>query len=99
MKMAMKLSVISNQDGRLECFTLSTDTGRVKHRWQDKPGGNWHAGWGDLGVINTGQEIATSRHAGGRIGVFVTAANGDVWTREQKAANQAFGDWYTLGGH
>jgi hypothetical protein len=95
--MAIKISTIPNKDSRLECFTLNTADGRVKHRWQEKPNGAWASGWGDLGVIQTGQEITTSRHADGRIGVFVTAANGDVWTREQKAPNQAFNNWYSLG--
>jgi hypothetical protein len=94
----VKLSVIPNKDGRLEVFTLNTADGRVKHRWQTAPGGSWASGWGDLGAINTGQEITTSRHADGRIGIFVTAANGDVWTREQSKPNQAFNAWYSIGG-
>jgi hypothetical protein len=96
--MAIKVSVIPNKDGRLECFSLNTADGRVKHRWQDKPNGAWHAGWAGLGTINTGQEVATSRHADGRIGVFVTAGNGDVWTREQASPGANFKDWYNLGG-
>jgi hypothetical protein len=51
-----------------------------------------------MGTVQTGKHISTSVHAGGRVGVFVEAANGDVWTREQKTAGGAFNNWYSLGG-
>ena len=93
----LQLSVIPNKDGRLEVFTLAGD-GRVKNRYQDKPGGAWHSGWGDLGVINTGQDITTARHADGRVGIWVRAANMDVWTREQRDPGSGWDNWYSLGG-
>jgi hypothetical protein len=96
----MKLSVIPNKDGRLEVFTLDeVTTGRVKHRWQKSANGAWNDGWADMGVINTGRDLATSRNADGRVEVFVTAANGDVWHRWQQTPGGAFSGWANMGGH
>lgn len=95
----MKLSVIPNKDGRLECFTLA-DGGRTKHRWQKTPNGAWNDnGWQDFGTIQTGQDIATSRNADGRVEVYVIAANGDVWHRYQKSVGGNWADWGNMGGH
>jgi FAD/FMN-containing dehydrogenase len=65
-----------NNDGRIELFVL--DEERMKHRWEDRPGGQWSS-WDILGASSTEARIKSAptvtAHRSGRLEVF---ARGDL---------------------
>jgi hypothetical protein len=80
----------SNQDGRLEVFTIATDS-QLWHAWQLVPNGNW-SGWVPLG----GNWPATSSPAAllnsaGRIEVFILGADRGIKGIKQVAPNGLWG--------
>jgi hypothetical protein len=87
------LSVINNQDGRLELF--ATGHSGLSHKWQFTPNGNWTS-FDSLG--NQVDRIALGRNADGRLEVFGINQYWHVIHIWQLAPNSNWGEWYDLPG-
>ena len=88
------VAVEANLDGRLELFGIND--GEVWHRWQLAVGG-WST-WTSLGSIGA-RSITVARNSNGRLEVFVTTADGDVWHVRQTASNAtSWLSWSTAFG-
>jgi kumamolisin len=86
--------VISNQDGRLEVFVLANDQA-VWHIWQTAPNSGW-SGWASLG--SPAVQIANGapfpgRNADGRLEVFATGADGNVYHIWQTSPGNGWSAW------
>ena len=94
------VAVGSNQDGRLEAFTLDGN-GALWHIWQVVPNGGW-SGWQSLHrpAVETAltSSPATFSNADGRIEVFVQDQNGNLWQIWQTAPNSGWSVWSCLSG-
>lgn len=76
-------AVGSNEDGRLDIFTIVHDTSgfRVYHKWQTQPSGSWHE---DINLLGNPPEadfeqLAVGSNADGRLEVFALGGGGVVW--------------------
>jgi hypothetical protein len=90
--------MMTNEDGRLELFTLAD--GAVWHRWQQQAArGPWHD-WHPLGRppgVTTHTTIAptVARNVDGRLELFL-ALEGEVWHIWQTRVNNGWSDWSPL---
>ncbi|MFB9691379.1 PIG-L family deacetylase [Amycolatopsis plumensis] len=104
--LAPGISVARNEDGRLQCFALRTDTNEVVTTWQVSANGEFNAQWTSLGNPNAdagdpaqvGLPIV-SLMPGGRLQVFIKNAGGGVSSKVQSYPNAGFRtNWVDLGG-
>lgn len=89
------LSVINNQDGRLEVFSQGTD-GQLYHIYQTAPNGGWVQAWERLDGQITGHNVAL-RNADGRVAVFARGADAALLQIVQLAPNGGWSSWSSLG--
>ncbi len=87
-------SVGSNADGRLEVFLQAKD-GQIWHVWQLTPNGGWSS-WSSLGgpsaaIANGGPIVG--RNADGRLEIFVTGSDGNLYHMWQTAPNNGWSGW------
>lgn len=82
-------------DGRLELFVRGND-GALWHRWQEQvgPPANWSA-WVSGGPAGGGllDHPVVGASADGRLELFMTAADGNIWHRWQTAASNGWSAW------
>lgn len=91
-----KISSISNLDGRLEVFGLSTDK-TLWNCWQEKPKGRWH----DWEPMRDGWRVDTvtaARNLDGRLAIFVLGEDKFIHTRYQDTPGGSWGGWGVEGG-
>ena len=98
---AVMVSVVLNQDGRVEVFVVTNDN-EVLHRWQQKAGQGFNdSGWASLGKpgdrANDDTTISAILNKDGRVEVFADVA-GEVFHRWQTDAGKGFNPaWASLG--
>jgi hypothetical protein len=102
---AAKLAAASNHDGHLEVFAVGAD-GAVWHTWQTALNGPWFPGWASLGQP-AGVSFASpppqgvihvERNQDGRLEVFVTGDDGNMWHIWQAVRDANWIDgWESLG--
>jgi hypothetical protein len=86
----------NNQDGRLEVFSIGSDSG-LWHKWQVVPNGGW-SGWASLGgSLDQNHAPAVGMNADGRLEVFAVSA-GKLWHSWQLVPNGGWSGWASLGG-
>lgn len=86
-----------NADGRLEVFCLGGD-GSAWHIWQTAPNNGW-SGWSSLGKPApgiTGTTILPMANQDGRMELFVTAGDGNVWHIWQTSPSNGWSGWSAL---
>ena len=101
---AEKLAAASNHDGHLEVFAVGTD-GAVWHTWQTSPNGPWFPGWASFGQpegVSFASPIQGVIHVeqnqDGRLEVFVTGDDGNMWHIWQVVRDANWIDhWTSLG--
>jgi hypothetical protein len=101
---AAKLAAASNHDGHLEVFAVGAD-GAVWHTWQTAPNGPWFPGWASFGQpegVSFASPIQGVIHVeqnqDGRLEVFVTGDDGNMWHIWQVARDANWTDqWDNLG--
>ena len=86
--------VVRNEDGRLEVFILGSD-GNIWHIWQVAPNNGW-SGWDSFpaapaGVANGAPFVGTNQD--GRIELFVTGGDGNVYHIWQTAPSNGWSYW------
>jgi PA-IL-like protein len=85
------LSVLANEDGRLEAFFSSDHS--IAHTWQ-VTAGIWSGSWD---VFPTPPDFPTAvtatRLASGRLAVIVVSQNRRVWEIAQQVPNSGWGTW------
>ena len=92
--------VVVNADGRLEVFVQAKDQ-KIWHVWQTAPSGGWSA-WVSL----AGPAVAISNgapfvgvNADGRIEMFVTGGDGNIYHIYQTAPGAGWSAWSLLAAH
>ncbi len=101
---AAKLAAASNHDGHLEVFAVGAD-GAVWHTWQTSPNGPWFPGWASLGqpegvsfAFPQQGVIHVEQNQDGRLEVFVTGDDGNMWHIFQAVRDANWVDqWESLG--
>jgi len=89
--------VINNQDGRLEVFVQAAD-GNVWHVWQTAPNNGWSS-WSSLGIPPAGVANGApfvGRNSDGRLELFVTGDDGNLYHMWQLAPNSGWSTWVAL---
>lgn len=84
----------SNADGRLEVFLMARD-GQIWHLWQVAPNSGWST-WASLGgpsaaIVNGAPFLG--RNADGRLEIFVTGDDGNIYHVWQMAPNSGWSAW------
>ncbi len=101
-----------NKDGRLILFGVgarnpdavtgsSTRGQRAYHVWslgQEIPGGLFEKNWMDMGGSNMDLRLVVGNMADGRIQLFGTGSNQDVWLDRQVDRSDRWGGWSDFGG-
>ncbi|MEW9527390.1 hypothetical protein [Microbispora sp. NPDC049125] len=89
-------AVASNEDGRIEVFSISADN-HVQHMWQTAANGGW-SGWANLGTRGDFGRLglAANRNADGRLEVVALTSNGQPYHSWQKTAGGDWSDWAPL---
>jgi hypothetical protein len=93
-----RLAAAHNQDGRLEVFAASIDSGVVWHRWQREPGGDWSS-WRTLGRQGHGlAEVAAAANIAGCLVLLATELNSSngLWQRKQTTPGGDWSPWDSL---
>jgi hypothetical protein len=89
-----------NADGRLEVFLVAKDQ-KIWHIWQTAPSGGWSA-WASLGgpaaAIANGAPFV-GINADGRMEVFVTGSDGNIYHIYQTAPSNGWSAWSLLLAH
>ena len=91
---ARALRVTSLRGGGLAVFALAGD-GRIHHRWQDVPFGEWRA-WEELG--GSVRTFAVTRSPQGGLALFAVFDDDSVRYRFQRAPFSAWSAWLDLHG-
>jgi hypothetical protein len=89
----------TNQDGRIEVFTISATDGGLRHVWQNVASGstNWSA-FADLGgQWNQSVCISAGNDLDGRQEVFLIGNTGNVYHINQTAPNGGWSGFVSLG--
>jgi hypothetical protein len=96
----------SNADGRLELFVTTNDgvdeeNCDVWHVWQTSPNNGW-SGWQAMGSPGGGigreyLNLALGASDDGRLELFATANDGNLWHRWQTAPNNGWSPWTDRG--
>jgi hypothetical protein len=82
-------------DGRLELFAVGVD-GALYHRWETAVGTLTWSGWASAGKPAATRFVdhpALAPSADGRLELFVTGADGNVWHRWQTRASDGWSNW------
>lgn len=88
---------IQNCDGRLENFTVGSDSA-VWHQWQTSPGGPW-SGWSSLGGYLI-SDIAVIRNVTCKLEVFGVGGDHAMWhIWQNNAGTGPWSGWSSLGGY
>jgi hypothetical protein len=90
------IAVGSNQDGRLEIFTIKGD-GSVWHTWQKKPNGGWSPWVPFTGPRKMKGVPAVGLDASGYLSLFVRGQDEELWHIHQVEVNGGWSDWTSLG--
>jgi hypothetical protein len=91
-------TVVENQDGRLEVFTVGADEA-LWHIWQTAPNGPWSS-WASLAKpANGGVNPLVSAHVNddGRLEVFAINRDGALWHIWQTTPSGPWSTWASLG--
>jgi hypothetical protein len=98
--------VAANANGRLELFAtandgLDTEHNEIWHVRQTAPNNGWSA-WTSLGspgsgIGTTGSDLAVAASDDGRLELFATATDGNLWHRWQTGVNNAWSAWTNRG--
>ena len=83
---ASQLCAGRNADGRLEVFSVGTNT-LLYHNWQVAPNGGWHGG---LALGGAAKQAAVGRNADARLEVFYVGTDNRIYHSWQVAPN---GGW------
>ncbi|MFN2465408.1 MAG: hypothetical protein ABR598_03985 [Candidatus Dormibacteria bacterium] len=88
----------TNVDGRQEAFVLGSD-GRVWHAWQGAVNGAWTQFYAIGGPVSGAfaSDPAVGLNPDGRLEVFVTGSDGDVYHAWQQCAGCGWTPFYSLG--
>jgi metallophosphoesterase (TIGR03767 family) len=93
---ATSIAVGRNADGHMEIFVVAGG-GDIWHRWQQSAGGQWIPSWstgfGSPGRVFT--QVATALNVDGRLALFATSVDGEVWTRAEILTG-GWTDWTAL---
>ncbi len=88
-------AVARSADGRLELFAVGRD-GALYHRWETAVGTFSWSAWTSVGNPATGILVdhpAIAASADGRLELFVTGSDGNVWHQWQTLAGNGWSDW------
>lgn len=102
-----------NQDGRLAIFGV--EAGLAGGLWnvfdprngnsnvwtiaQATPGGEFEGDWTDLGGVRIDSPLVVGNTADGRMQLFGTGPNRDVWSNWQVSADGGWAGWANFGGN
>jgi len=96
-------TVSPNQDGHLEVFALGAD-GAVWHIWETAPNSDVWSAWASLGappqgdLLGSPYSIAALQNQDGRVEIFLTDPQWNVWHIWQAAKNANWvTEWSSLG--
>ncbi|QXE87934.1 M6 family metalloprotease domain-containing protein [Geomonas nitrogeniifigens] len=91
---ATQLCQVNNADGRLEVFSIGTNSA-LYHNWQVVQNGGWHGG---VALGGMARQVVAGRNQDGRCEIFYVGTNSKIYHSWQVAPN---GDWIVdqpLGG-
>ena len=85
-------------DGRLELFCRGNDGG-LWHQWQEEVGTDDWSGWVSEGTAGGGlrDHPVIGSSADGRLELFMTGSDGNIWHMWQTVASNGWSAWATLG--
>ena len=97
--LADRPALARSADGRLELFVRGND-GALWHRWQEQvdPSASWSE-WVSEGTAGGGllDHPVVAASADGRLELFMTGVDGNVWHRWQTAASNGWSPWTSEG--
>ncbi|MCT7969177.1 hypothetical protein NG799_22945, partial [Laspinema sp. D1] len=90
---AKSIEVGQNADGRLEVFTIGTDS-KVYQAWQTTPNGGW-SNWQQLSG-GIAKSVTVGRNQDGRLEVFAIGTDNKVYQAWQTTPNGSWSNWQPL---
>lgn len=101
-KVVAYAKVIAHNDGRLDLFAMETPTGNLWHKRQRSPGRWMWSTWAPLGQpgefeVDQYRDFAVGSNQDGRIEVYVKTADHGIWHKYEKAENDNWSGWESLG--